>query len=192
VGGPTTHIEAPDGTRRSIGPGTIATPTGGTIQVPRSLAPATGDSFWMAPWAPYRLERWNARGELEFVLERQVDHLPHREYEVTWESGRLRTTFPILSAVGEDSEGRLWTAVAVELDSGGGALPPRGRRFESIIEVLDPRTGDLLGTGRVRGLVRGIHPDGRIVAHGEGDVGEPLLFVTQARLEGVPPGSPLP
>lgn len=96
------------------------------------------------------------------------------------------TTFPYLSAVGKDTEGRLWTAVIHELEEGEARedeSPRSGRIFDSIVEVLDPATGELLGSARLPGSVNTISRSGHLVAAWEGPNSEQLLRVWQPTLE---------
>jgi len=186
VGSPSIHVYSSDKEPRAFGPGTVPGNSPGRTAVQRlELAPSSDGSFWLAPRAPYRLERWTAAGHLQLVLERQSAHHPHAAYERVYEGGRfVRQTMPYLSAVGEDREGRVWTAVVRELGAGESAAS----RFESVIEILDPRTGNLVATGQVPGAVARISQDGYLVILGVGEPVVPLLHVRQARLEVGDPG----
>jgi hypothetical protein len=160
-------------------------PSNSALAGPILTGSASGGGFWIAASAPYRFERWTSAGQLEVVLEPSADHFPVREHTQIVGAGRQVTTnTPYVTAVGEDQEGRLWISVAELVEEGGGDLPPSGLRVESIIEVRDPRTGDLLGTGRVRGYVSRIQPDGHVLATWEAPSGEQLWIVRRAHVEG--------
>ncbi|TVP78644.1 MAG: hypothetical protein EA352_01760 [Gemmatimonadales bacterium] len=194
VGGPTIHVHEPGADQpRSFGPETVAGHMGAPAVPHHAIAPSGGNSFWMAPRAPYRVERWSAGGELEFVLEREAAHHPRADDPIQRDaSGQPVTTFPYLSAVGEDAEGRLWTAVIHELEEGEareGESPRSGRSYDSIVEVLDPGTGELLGSARLPGSVTTISRSGHLVAAWEGPNSEQFLRVWQPTLEDCGGGS---
>jgi len=185
VGQPIVHVYGEGGdARRSFGP--VTTPArleGAALMPPHVHAPSSGDTFWLAPRAPYRLERWNAGGEVDLVLERSARHHTATEYPLAYQDGRLVTTYPFLSAVAEDSSGRVWTAVVDQVSPRAGDPPGGGNRFESTLEVLDPTTGGLLGVARVPGIVSMITPHGYIVSRSEGEHGVQLLTVLHARVQ---------
>ncbi len=179
AGNPIIHVYGESaGEARSFGPVTVDGLREGTaVSPPHVHAPSRGDAFWIAPRAPYRLERWNRQGSIELVLERSAAHHPATDYQVRYDEGRVVATYPFLSAIAEDSEGRVWTAV-VDQVSGRPEDPPNDApRFESVLEVLDPTDGRLLGTARVPGIVRTISPHGHIVSSSVGDSGIQRLMV---------------
>lgn len=184
AGGSTLYIYDSAWEPRAFDVNTTGMPTGSALAGPVLIGPASGAGFWVAAQAPYRLERWSVSGDVELVLTPASDHLPYREHTRVLASGRsVSTRTPLLSAVAEDREGRLWTSVVVQLDEGEGDLPPSGLQLESVIEVRDLSTGDLLATGRVRGSVYAIDPDGRLTAVWEDVTGERLIIARRAHLD---------
>jgi hypothetical protein len=181
VGRPTIHVSPETGGEaQTFGPVTVPGRLEGVpVMQPLAYAPSTGNAFWVAPRAPYRLERWNSTGELEFVLERRATHHRADEAPIIQENGRSVATFPYLSAVSEDARGHVWAAVVDEL-----AEAPEGEphRFESMVEAVDPATGRLLGSARVPGRVLLMTRDGTIVSYSEGELGTPLLTISRARV----------
>lgn len=181
--GSTVYIYNSQWERRAYGSEVGQVPPDGALAGPILKGAASGGGFWIAAQEPYRLERWTSEGELEFVIEPSADQFPSRELTRIVGAGReVTSNSPYVGAVAEDQEGRLWTSVG-ELMVGGGDLPPSGLQVESIIEVRDSRTGDLLATGRVRGSVWHIQPDGYLLATWEAPTGEYLLIARHARLE---------
>ncbi len=163
---------------------TEAASSGLALAGPITVGTASGGSFWVAARSPYRFERWTSEGEVERLLEPNADHLVPREQTRILPSGRpVTTNTPYVSAIGEDLEERLWTAVAELVEGGEVDLPPGGMRFESLIEVWDPRTRERLASGRVPGQVSRIQPDGHLVASWSAPNGEQRLSVRHARLE---------
>lgn len=129
-----------------------------TLKAPMAV---NDGSVWLGLFNEYRVERWNiAERRREDVFERRVEWFPKWE-EMTF--GGLFTTRPIprMSDVWYDA-GKLWIKIAVA-DS---RWPPKVSKkeieesehspmlnwsdkvFDTVIEVLDARTGRLLASHR--------------------------------------------
>ncbi len=118
------------------------------------VSPIVEESFWTVPYDRYVLEQWSTKGSLLQRIERQVDWFPVS-------SGRGRGSPPaaVLVDVWVDGAGLIWTISAVPLP---GAVPPPVRRegrvdlrqapvrrFDTIVEVLDPASSRVLMSRRV-------------------------------------------
>lgn len=141
----------------------------------------------------YAVEIWNASGEHLRTLTRAVDWFPPYE---SGSGGEPRAT---LYAVRVDSEGRVWTLVQVpdanwrdapELPSSARALatgepppppPPSAldRRYDSIVEVIDPETGRLLASSRVDPMLTQLLPDGYAASYRQDEIGNPFVDIWQ-------------
>lgn len=118
-----------------------------------------GRSFWSGYVDRYALERWSNDGVRLQTIERAVSWFPPG-------TGTYMPTpdeAPPATMVGacEDEEGRLWVAVAVPAEQWRSGIVSSGIRegtgyefgdrntvFDTVVEVLDPSTGEVLGRGR--------------------------------------------
>lgn len=123
----------------------------------RALAAGGGSTVWAAHYQRYQIDLWDAsHGKLLKVLSSAPSWFaPWTEYDPADPPARL-------SAVREDETGLLWLLFVVA-DSDAPAYrppvtegPPRGDgeperwqgRFDSVIQVVDPNSGRLLGSLR--------------------------------------------
>lgn len=180
---------------RSFGLDSGASSATGASSNERTLAPGSGDQFWASRTNRYRIERWSITGKRTLVIERQVDWFtPWR----SWDSrSDLRPPPPRLFGVLEDSvNGRLWTLTSVadrnwrpdESARGQreGRMPTAGdltRRFDSVVEVLDLRSGQLLASERFDQMFLAILPGGRLVDATADADGETVVRSWRLRLE---------
>jgi hypothetical protein len=126
--------------------------------------------MWSNDGPRYRMSRWLPDGTLERSLERRPD------WFVSPEPGGPR---PHVSAVSEDSSGLLWAFVNVRAPTWREAMPPmapgqreiaaRSIAFEkylrTTIEVIDPRTAQLVVRRELNELIVAVWPDGRAAAY---------------------------
>ncbi len=134
---------------------------------PRAVNRARNQGVWSARLNRYRVELWDASGRPVLALERSPSwfvpwtrHPGVREDEVR--------PVPLLQAVREDARGRLWVFVRVpdarwraasapapaERRRERGVVPANQLRryLDTVVEVLDPRTGRILASTRLEGV----------------------------------------
>lgn len=164
------HIVGADGTYESLGepvPANRERPS----STQRHLA-AAGDGVWAVRPDEYRLERWNLDGTIEAILERDADWFPDREIEGAV-SFREVPPVPFLVDLHVDPQGQIWTMSRVAAanwspSASVGAMASWGRYFDTIVEVIDPNTGELRGAGRLPGYGHSFTNDGLVITHREG------------------------
>jgi hypothetical protein len=122
----------------------------------RSVAPDTGSATWISYATRYVLERWSLDGKKTVALTRQVPWFPETRVPNAFETGQPQ---PAIGSVDVDARGRLWVMSSVpdaRWQSVVESVP--GRRFpkitdplrhtDSILEVIDPRSGVVLVSQR--------------------------------------------
>jgi hypothetical protein len=111
----------------------------------RTLAgSSTPNTLWVAHTNQYKVEKWNIASESRVLtLERRP----------RWFQPSTSTVGPStrLTGVREDGSGNLWTLISVPTDEhevkiADGALI--NDHLDTIVEILDPKAGDLLATTR--------------------------------------------
>jgi len=128
----------------------------------RSLAKGGTDrTLWLARFNQYRIEQWDTAGTLVCVILRDAPWFPTWR---RWNNDPMASPpLPRLLSVREDHAGRLWVLIGVA-DSAWQQTPARDRGrdrrlsasersrfFDTIVEVIDLRSGRLLASRR--------HPD---------------------------------
>lgn len=154
------------------------------------IAPGADGTVWTAKHAPYELRQWAQDGALLRVFARSTPRFGNAPYLGPWpyvpgERPRAR-----LLAMRQDERDHLWTAFSVKRPDASpnvASTDPIADCCETIIEVLDSATGDLLGTGRVPSHVYDFLADGYILTKASRDQDEPLVGLYRARLT-LPPG----
>ena len=121
-------------------------------------------AFWVADHNGYEVHLMDVEGGVLRTIARDVDWFPEwTEWQPPFEDPPL----PRLFSVQEDHLGRLWVMLSVaatdfqplpgNLESGfAGANDPMGNpnpSFDTVIDVLDARTGELIATRRFSGLL---------------------------------------
>jgi hypothetical protein len=166
----------------------------------RWLLPAGPETFWAAWPNDYRIELWDVRGAMVRALH------GNRDWFLPWTRQVLprdnRPPSPSIVDIGYDAEGHLWVVMAVagerwsealnrdRRDSHGNpTLHQDERRHyyrDQIVEVIDPRSGQLLVRQRYpRSFGRFV--DAGLVARAWTDaMGVPRVEVIPVRLEGLP------
>jgi hypothetical protein len=138
-----------------------------------SLTPR--ETAWATRHTEYRLEEWTWEGRRVRALVRDAPWLKRDGDRQLSPDGVPNAG---VRAIREDREGRLWVAVLVpgsDWESGVGpqeqftgqvttGITNMERAFDTIIEVIDPETGRILGTQRLSVPVQGFVDDGRVYA----------------------------
>lgn len=145
---------------------------GNPLQRFRAVALTDDRAVWSGRYDRYELERWSLNGELQKRLVRDVHWFPPRDGEAT-------PPQPTLRALTYDSAGLLWVLINVPDPNWDGTVPAdRGpsierdhRMFDTVIEVIDVRTGTLVLSRRhplafFRFIAPGLVPIGRERADG--------------------------
>lgn len=129
----------------------------------RRLAMAAGGGFWTAPLVRYELELWTDRLERAVTLVRSAPWFPPlaTPYPSGRQSDEVRPVPEIRDLV-QDREGLLWVIIAVAdenwrqtrpaagapVERGLLSLAQRAPNYDTIVEVIDPRNGQLLASIR--------------------------------------------
>jgi hypothetical protein len=158
------------------------------------IAPAMGGGFWAAARWRYELSRWTFQGDRTQVLTGKPDWY-RNEFQGRVPSPDGPEPSPYLTAMWQDSSGYLWLVFNVA-DSNwksafsNGRLGPHGREpemfrlFDTMIEVLDPRTSSRVATLRHDGYIRGRSGQYLFSEAADSDGAESILF-WRARLVGL-------
>lgn len=135
----------------------------------RALAPADSVSFWAAARQHYLIERWSYDGVKLRTIRREASWFPGSAVP----TGYHPDTIPDAQLLDIRAEGdRLWTLIrvadarwpdAVVLMPGGGTnINDMDRAYDTIIEVLDVRDGQVLHSQRFDPVYYRFLADGRI------------------------------
>ncbi len=182
--GPLFHLFGGDGTYlRSVG--------SSLSFADEIIAAGANGSIWTGKRAPYEIRQWSQDGSLLRVVERVTPSFDRTPYIGPWPYVPGQGPRPRLLAIRQDSAGRLWTAFAVRRQGVDQRTLSEGSLetcCETIIEVFDPVTGALLGTGKVPFYVHHLVDGGYIIAGTTGSNGEPLIVLYRAHLH--VPGRP--
>jgi hypothetical protein len=120
-------------------------------------------AFWVADHNRYQVHLMNVDGTRRRTLTREVDWFP--EWTEEWQPPYQEPPLPRLYAVQEDHLGRLWTMISVadsdfqpipRLSDEHGPNAPTGSdhpSFDTVIEVLDGRTGEPIASRRFAALL---------------------------------------
>jgi hypothetical protein len=165
--------------------------TTGPLHGSRNLlvARADGNSFWAVTTDHYRLERLDARtGEVLQVVTRDVEWFPPGQRF----GGLDREVPPVtrITDMASDDDGLLWVVLATA-SSEWRPLPPArvmGTEtytsdaqmqllYDTVVEVLDPQTGNAIVSERFPGRMTRLLGAGRAWRYDEDDVGNPTLVV---------------
>ncbi len=132
----------------------------------RTLATADAGRIWSAAVTAYEISRIDvASGRVVQRLFRDVPWFPDWRRPGVVGSEPDRPPRPLLVAMREDAEGLLWVLVAVpdarwrtQVRRGQGAhghaVADEQEYYDTIIEVIDPRRGELLASRRVGEYIR--------------------------------------
>ena len=161
----------------------------------RQIALARKGGVWSARMDRYEVERWTLDGERVSHLAREAAWFPAwTEYSVR--PPDIARPKPMLRAIWEDGEGRLWTVTEVAKDNwramrpdpGGEAkIPPLDvyeRTTEAMIEVLDVERGQVIASTRVPAYIRGMVSPGVLHALRSTPEGDTRVDIWQVTLHG--------
>jgi hypothetical protein len=127
----------------------------------RRLARADSNSVWVAHQSRYRIERWNLDGELEAVLERDVQWFEPHADPLLPSPDKLPA--PLLTDVAFDPDTELlWVAISVgdpewrralvtgpEREGSGYEIGEWDGYHDTIVEVIDPERGEVIASTRI-------------------------------------------
>jgi hypothetical protein len=188
-GGDRLHVVDPEGRLvRSFMPNPPVSRSGAAEQIPRlrrRMSARPDGLIAVSHNTEYTVEIWDASGEHLKTLDRAADWFPRYE-----DRGRDGEPTANLYAVHLDSAGRVWTLVQVpdanwrdapELRGGllPGGPPPvvMDRRYDSIVEVMDPETGRLLASSRVDSMLTQLLSDGYAASYWQDEIGNPFVDI---------------
>lgn len=161
----------------------------------RALALAGNGRVWSAYRTQYVLELWDTAGALVKTLARRTSWFqPYVERRV----GSGEPAQPWLMAIRENLEGQLLSLVTVPIDDyrrvlGPPRETPRGPRydvsrkdqlFDTIVEVIDPETGELVASERLPQYLLDFLDDQHVYGYRLSPDGNPLIDVWRLRLVG--------
>lgn len=198
VGLPLHLVDADLGIVRSFGsPERTAIVRRSSTADSRVLVPSASGALWSAELPRYRIERWSESGRLELLLEKQTDWPASAPPDGSPDEFKPR---PEVRALWDDGVGRLWVFVLVADANWRGGLEPLtrdgvtigfqvgdpGRLFDTIVDVIDTSTGQLVASRRLDSYVSWVGEDGEIVVGGREPDGTEYLQFTRAVLRGAP------
>lgn len=156
----------------------------------RNIAPAAGNRVWSAHVGSYRVELWGPDGSNPLTVVRNASWFRPWGHEVgRFAEARER---PRVVGVAEDRQGRLWVSILVRDPkrrpaSGTREVPiteiDSNAEFDTILEVLDPRSGRLLAHRRFEQSIPEFIGDGTMVINRREDAdGNIVVDVWRTRL----------
>jgi len=165
------------------------------LQLRRVVARA-GDDVWVGHRSQYLIERWSRDNRKLATIHRQVSWFPPLQEEL----GPITPDQPppaTMTAIWKGPDRRLWVLITVPSENWAKGLRrvdgPDGRAFyevvstsdvfSTVIEVLDPSSGAVIASRRVRDELLAFLPDGRILSYREDHNGVPYLDVLRIDLE---------
>jgi hypothetical protein len=157
----------------------------------RQVAPGSDTTVWAGHIVKYQLEEWSTSGRLLQTLTLDRPWFPDVE-----RGGFIAPDAPpnpSLRALHRDRGGRLWAITWIADDDWESAIgegtDPYGREyqtyqnpadyFDSVVEVIDPEAGRVVGKARLDMAATGFVEDGVVFGYDEDDSGEPLALVLE-------------
>ena len=152
-----------------------------------------GREVWAAPMMRYVVERWDLSGSKQAEIVRDAEWFqPHENHGFNDDE----PPNPALIGIRQDSAGRLWTLVRVAdtnwrdavgwVESRFGStrwgIADREGYYDTILEVIDATTGQLLASQRFDRVLLRFGSRGRLVAYHEDSLGFPRIDVFRATL----------
>jgi hypothetical protein len=186
------HIIEPSGSlSRSIGTDAPAYHRGSPSVSRRSFWPASSTSIWTADIVRYRIQQWSLAGAKLKEIVRNVDWFrPHTTFPYPADRASQPPPPGVIS-VHQDSTGLLWTLVRVPDPRWKNAVGPRqnvlgrtvtgvldrDRYWDTLVEVLDPTTGNLVASLRVDVVLQRFVANRSAFHYYEDSVGEPTIVI---------------
>lgn len=153
----------------------------------RAVAVADSGRVWSVPMNRYVIELWDTTGHNLMQLRRDTDWFrPWTGYD---EKAPYRSRArPLVTAVAEDAEGRLWVMVGVadkdwRANSGAPTDVSIHDVLDTIIEVIDPRAGRLIASTRIGIYLAGFADSSHVFARDVDSDGRIVLTVWRVSLE---------
>lgn len=144
------HLVDPDGRLvRSFGAVAPARRPDQPYATTRRVAPARAGGVWAAHFTRYQVERWSTAGAL------QEEFRVATPWFAAWDTPVEGVSRPTIVDIQEDRDGYLWVLLRLPREAGpDGAAPTGGARFDTVMEVIDPRTAQVVASRRVEAELR--------------------------------------
>lgn len=170
----------------------------------RHVAPASDTSVWSAHYLEYTLEEWSVSGELLRRVQRQASWFPRVENGgfVNAES----PPNPSLNGIHANEDGTVWTLTWIADGTWQEAVQerrdPYGRSymgydadnpaayFDTVIELVDPRTARILGRVQTDDVIMGFVNDDLVYGYRTDALAEPSIPVFRIGRPAGPSPSP--
>lgn len=159
----------------------------------RTLASAADQGeVWVARRNAYELELWSATGQRKRVLKRDVSWFPQWSLLPRGVPGRARTP-PDMLGVWQESRERLWVFIRVPSETWKPAK--EGERvginqydeyIDTMVEVVNPQTGELIASDRVPGVVWLVPDKGMVYRWSTNADGVLVIRLFSLRLQPIP------
>jgi hypothetical protein len=162
----------------------------------RAASVSPRGTIWAGHVDRFRIDEWGADGEKLRTFTRTASWMP----EVTFRSAGVFGDRPTahIEATAEDADGLLWVLSGVPSEDWRDALGPpesergrtgypkrdQGRLYDTMVDVIDLRTGQLLLSSRHGGHIRFVLKPGIVARYREDSVGTPLLDILRLGLRG--------
>jgi hypothetical protein len=162
----------------------------------RAASVSPRGTIWAGHIDRFRVDEWSATGEKLRTFTRTVSWMP----PVTVRSAGVFGDRPTahIEATTEDTEELLWVFSRVPSESWLEALGPpesergttsypqrdQGRLYDTMVDVIDLRTGRLLVSTRHAGHIRFVLKPGVVARYREDSIGTPLLDILRIGLRG--------
>jgi hypothetical protein len=165
-----------------------------TSSLGRRLAVARGGFLWAARTNSIVIEQWTLTGEKR--LETRATRDWFQDWGVFRPPSHADPPLPELTALREDTSGLLWVVYSVpdaDWRRGVGEVDTRSmhgvvwhvvdhtQAYDTVIELLNPRTGEPVSSTRVPQHVRNFVDDGEVFSYQETGDGIPTLDVWRLR-----------
>lgn len=131
------------------------------------LTPGSHNSFWAVPYSHrYVIDHWSADGQLLRSLERRVPWFPR--FDSLWNITPEQPPYPIMMGSWSDDQGLVWVLVGIgdrdwarglgtrQRGEGGGVYykhEDRQKIYDTLVEIIDPATGQLVTSRRLDGTL---------------------------------------
>jgi hypothetical protein len=195
VGFPLHILDAKGRTLQSYGVEVPTFRSDNLYSLTRAIAAAADGRVWIVPRLRYEPSLWT-HSEKQVEIQRGANWFPP---QLTLQSpGGARRPNPWVSGLWHDGGELLWVLVHVP-DSRWSPPPQRGmpqgergppivwdREYDTILEVINTRTGQLLATRRFDEMLRNILPGGYVAHYREDADVQPFLDVWQVTFSTIP------
>jgi hypothetical protein len=172
----------------------------------RAVATRKDGGVWTIRYGTYSIEGFGANRAKDRELVRKPDWFVVLPKDV-WDLGdEKHAPASEVAGIRQDSRGRIWTAtlvpskdwkaargkMVVESDGSGGKVNnyPKadlGAMYDTMLEVIDPSTGRVITSKRLRAWARYILDDDHVAGcrYAEGGAGAPWVEIWQVKLKGL-------